>query len=138
MLPSGAKSLSIKSLAGEVIDVINIIPEGSEYKKEPVSEKEANGNLIFNGFNCALEIVSADVSKFPLLETWMKAKTKIQVTVYGFNESLNWKEYSTFLVERSYKIKFGQRNTFTLRLQFKGDTSNIYTDPYYIIVPPLQ
>jgi hypothetical protein len=125
---SGAKYIGVQEqVSGTVIYIYKILPEGSRFLEEPATEKEVNGNDIYNGGKYSLEITSADMSKFSQLEAWMKNKNSIRAIITGYYTSLYWYEYTPFLVQRNFKVKAGEVNSFTMKLAFKGSTTNIYT-----------
>jgi len=125
---SGLKILSIYDPALKLVVQLNkISPDGEIKIAQPLTTEVVNGGQIYSGDESYIKIESYDMDQFTQLETWMKNKTPLRAVGYGIDEHLLWYEDSYLTVQKNFKVKPGERNSMTVRMQRKGGVHNIKT-----------
>jgi hypothetical protein len=123
---SGVQKISIYNPAtGTVVQLNNVVPEGDALIAAPLSYKDIDGKLKYDGDKSYLSFGAYDDGGFAQLETWMKAKTPVRIVTAGFEENILWYESAPLLVKKKYGYSIGNKNYFSIEIAKEGGTHNI-------------
>ena len=123
---SGLQKISVYDPAtGTVVQLNNVAPSASFKNREPLSVKNTDSELIYDGDDSYLEFAAFDNGAFDQLETWMKAGTGLNIVGMGVEEHFAWYETTPIVVKKNFGFQVGNRNSIVVSTQKSRGSHNI-------------